>query len=72
MTSGTALVRRPSSRLAEGLLTHLERSPVDYELALRQWDGYVQAFRDAGWKSNAWHAVAFFQKMLSVSPEPPQ
>ncbi len=44
-----ALVRRPSPRLAEGLLTHLARRPVDTELAMRQWDAYVQALRDAGW-----------------------
>lgn len=45
-----ALVRRPSPRLAEGLLTHLERSPVDVDLAMAQWGGYVQAFLDADWQ----------------------
>jgi dimethylargininase len=45
-----ALVRRPSPRLAEGLLTHLERVPVDVDLALRQWDGYVAALRAEGWE----------------------
>jgi dimethylargininase len=44
------LVRRPSPRLAEGLLTHIERSPVDADTALEQWDGYVRAFVDAGWR----------------------
>jgi dimethylargininase len=44
------LVRRPSPRLAEGLLTHLERSPVDADRAMAQWDGYVRAFIDAGWQ----------------------
>jgi dimethylargininase len=29
----TALVRRPSPRLAEGLVTHIERTPVDLDLA---------------------------------------
>jgi dimethylargininase len=43
------LVRRPSPRLAAGELTHLERLPVDAELALEQWHGYVDAFRDHGW-----------------------
>jgi dimethylargininase len=43
------LVRRPSSRLAEGLVTHIERQPVDADLAMRQWDTYVAALRDAGW-----------------------
>ena len=45
-----ALVRRPSPRLAEGIVTHLERRPVDAALALRQWEGYVEALRAAGWE----------------------
>ncbi len=45
-----ALVRRPSPRLAEGLLTHLDRSPVDAGVALRQWEGYVAALADEGWE----------------------
>jgi dimethylargininase len=45
-----ALIRRPSPRLAEGLLTHIERSPVDAATAIKQWDGYVRAFVDAGWR----------------------
>ena len=44
-----ALVRRPGPRLAEGLLTHQERVPVDADLAQRQWQGYVDALRAAGW-----------------------
>ena len=44
------LVRRPSPRLADGELTHLERRPVDAQLALRQWHGYVAAFADRGWQ----------------------
>ena len=43
------LVRRPSPRLAEGELTHAERVPVDPGLALQQWQGYVDVFRDHGW-----------------------
>jgi dimethylargininase len=43
------LVRRPSPRLAAGELTHLSRAPVDPDLALRQWAGYVAAFADRGW-----------------------
>ena len=46
-----ALVRRPSPRLAEGLVTHIERVPVDVELALRQWQGYVAALRAEGWET---------------------
>lgn len=46
----TALVRRTSSRLAEGLLTHVERQPVDIDLAKRQWEGYVDALEGVGWQ----------------------
>ncbi|MEW1752788.1 dimethylargininase [Streptomyces angustmyceticus] len=49
MPSKQALVRRPGPRLAEGLVTHIERRPVDTALALRQWEAYVQALRDHGW-----------------------
>jgi dimethylargininase len=45
-----ALVRRPSPRLAEGIVTHLERRPVDAALARRQWEAYVDALRAAGWE----------------------
>ena len=45
-----ALVRRPSPRLADGLLTHLDRTPVDADLALRQWEGYVAAMAGEGWQ----------------------
>ena len=45
-----ALVRRPSPRLAEGLLTHLDRTPVDADLAVRQWEGYVAALAAEGWE----------------------
>ncbi len=51
MDARRALVRRPSSRLAEGLVTHLERQPVDLDLALAQWNGYVAALTDAGWET---------------------
>jgi dimethylargininase len=44
-----ALVRRPSPRLADGLITHIERVPVDVGLAERQWQQYVDALRAAGW-----------------------
>ncbi len=47
--SRLALVRPPSPRLAEGLLTHLERTQVDVELALRQWEDYVAALHAEGW-----------------------
>ena len=44
-----ALVRRPGPRLADGLITHIDRRPVDGHLALRQWHGYVDALLAEGW-----------------------
>ncbi|WP_181764801.1 dimethylargininase [Streptomyces albidus (ex Kaewkla and Franco 2022)] len=49
MTIPKALVRRPSSRLAEGLVTHQERVPVDQDVAMDQWNAYVAAMRQHGW-----------------------
>jgi dimethylargininase len=49
MTSKIALVRRPCPRLPEGIVTHIERQPVDFELACKQWDSYVEAMRQSGW-----------------------
>ncbi|MEU6339508.1 dimethylargininase [Streptomyces sp. NPDC046977] len=46
-----ALVRRPGPRLAEGIVTHLERSPVDGERALQQWEAYGAALRAHGWET---------------------
>ena len=46
-----ALVRRPSPRLDEGIVTHVERRPVDVELAFHQWHAYVRALEDAGWET---------------------
>ncbi|RZU23506.1 dimethylargininase [Streptomyces sp. BK239] len=51
MPSKKALIRRPSPRLAEGLVTHLEREAVDVGLALKQWEGYVEALRTHGWET---------------------
>jgi len=42
-------VRRPSPRLAEGIVTHIGRSAVSYELALQQWENYVGILRNDGW-----------------------
>ncbi len=46
-----ALVRRPSSRLSDGVVTHIERTPIDQQMAQAQWDGYVRALREAGWQT---------------------
>ena len=47
--SKCALVRRPSPRLADGLVTHIGRTPVDAELANQQWSAYVAALAAHGW-----------------------
>ena len=49
--SRRALVRRPGPRLDEGLLTHLDRVPVDVDLARRQWEQYIEALRSEGWET---------------------
>jgi len=46
-----ALVRRPSPRLADGLLTHIDRVPLDLDLAHRQWEAYVAALQAEGWET---------------------
>jgi dimethylargininase len=46
-----ALVRIPSARLSEGQVTHLERQPVDPELADQQWERYVLALEEHGWST---------------------
>jgi dimethylargininase len=45
----TAIVRRPSPRLAEGIVTHRQRTPVDVDRALEQWERYVDVLSDHGW-----------------------
>jgi dimethylargininase len=44
-------VRRPGPRVADGLVTHIERRPVDAWLAHAQWLGYVEALEGAGWEA---------------------
>ncbi|MEO9138616.1 MAG: dimethylargininase [Jatrophihabitans sp.] len=51
MSSRTALIRKPSPRLAEGIVSHREREPVDYHLACIQWDAYVNALHESGWQT---------------------
>ena len=50
MNDKRALVRPPGPRLADGLLTHLDRQPVDLALARRQWEGYAAAMESEGWQ----------------------
>ncbi|MCX3058592.1 dimethylargininase [Streptomyces beihaiensis] len=51
MTSKKALIRRPGPRLAEGLVTHVEREAVDTDLAFAQWREYVAALESDGWET---------------------
>ena len=44
-----ALVRRPSGRLGDGIVTYGDRTPVDVGLAVEQHAAYVTAVADAGW-----------------------
>jgi len=46
-----ALVRRPSPHVADGIVTHIERRPIDASLAHAQWLGYVAALEAAGWEA---------------------
>ena len=48
--NGTGLIRQPGSRLAEGIVTHISRSPVDLDLALVQHAAYADALSASGWK----------------------
>jgi dimethylargininase len=47
--NGTVLVRAPSSRLAEGIVTHISRAPVDAALAGAQHAAYADALAVNGW-----------------------
>ncbi|MEU4697803.1 dimethylargininase [Nonomuraea dietziae] len=49
--SGIALVRTPGPRVAEGIVTNIEREPVDAELAARQHAAYVRALEENGWRA---------------------
>jgi len=51
MRNQIALVRRPSPRLPEGIVSHIERVPVDYELAVTQWEQYVALLRRYDWET---------------------
>ena len=53
-----ALVRLPAANLEAGLVTHIERTPIDADLADEQWDAYVAALTENGWT------------IVEVEPEP--
>jgi dimethylargininase len=44
-----ALVRQPAANLADGIVTHIERSAVDVAFAGEQWADYVAELAAAGW-----------------------
>jgi dimethylargininase len=44
-----ALVRAPGPRLDEGIVTHVDRQPVDLAHATRQWEAYGAALEANGW-----------------------
>ena len=48
--STIALVRPPGPRLAEGIVTHLERTEIDLGRARDQWEAYVAALEGVGWR----------------------
>jgi dimethylargininase len=43
------LVRRPAETLADGIVTHIERTEIDTDLAEEQWEAYVAALTGTGW-----------------------
>jgi dimethylargininase len=47
--NGTVLVRAPSSRLSEGIVTHVRRTPVDVGLARDQHAAYADALAACDW-----------------------
>jgi dimethylargininase len=47
--NGTALVREPASTLADGIVTHIARTPVDVALARAQHAAYADALAASGW-----------------------
>jgi len=51
MSTLRALVRRPGPQLADGLVTHIDRVPVDGLRALEQWHVYVAAMEAYGWET---------------------
>ena len=44
-----ALIRLPAANLSEGEVTHIDRSPIDADLADEQWDAYAAALTANGW-----------------------
>ncbi|MEV6344359.1 dimethylargininase [Actinoplanes sp. NPDC051851] len=53
MSTRFALVRPPATSLADGIVTFIERQPVDVGLAREQWAAYVAALEANGWPTVA-------------------
>ena len=51
--NGTGLVRDPSSRLADGIVTHISRTQLDVALARAQHAAYADALAASGWAIRA-------------------
>jgi dimethylargininase len=70
-----ALVRPPSRRMADGIVTFGERVPVDAGVAAKQHDAYMAAIADAGWsihevaRADSLPDSAFVEDTLVVSGE---
>src|SRR5580704_12753930 len=47
--NGIGMVRQPGSRLAEGIVTYISRTPVDVAVARAQHGAYVDALAASGW-----------------------
>ena len=53
--------------MSDGLITHIARSDlVDYHLARRQWESYVDAFHRAGWTTHEVEAADEFADSVFV------
>lgn len=50
-TGRRALVRRPSPRLADGIMAEQPAEPIDPDRAGQQWEAYVTALTGAGWSA---------------------
>ncbi|MDJ0334235.1 dimethylarginine dimethylaminohydrolase [Salinibacterium sp. G-O1] len=46
-----AFIRQPASNLADGEITHIDRTELDETLADTQWDNYVEALVNAGFET---------------------
>ncbi|MEF2976187.1 dimethylargininase [Subtercola sp. YIM 133946] len=44
-----AIIRRPPATLADGHVTHIDKTDIDLDLADEQWESYVSVLETAGW-----------------------